>query len=569
LKVREQQSKARRRYIIILSSFLKVNCEHMPFFNRASGFIRNNDWASLYALAVYESTVVYDSASSFYLARQFSALILKYPWKPSEIGLPDPRETAIKTFHTAERSCEKSNRRFIKGRTISRYEQYLDVAAAEIERLIGEEPDVSKILAQCSFSSGANIGIGGGKTNLYRKLYATDWASSPTALPYAIASLCSNEQFLYALNKRNDAGLACISRDPADWTKRIAYASFNHISFVPKTAKTHRAIAIEPILNSFVQKGIDKNLRDKLLRWNLDLSDQVRNQEMARVGSIDDSLCTMDLSSASDSISVQLVRRLLPRSWFCLLDCTRSPSYKLGGVVTRSHKFVSMGNGFCFPLETLIFAALARSVMKIDGVTDRRYSVYGDDIIVPSDAYEQLRKVLTFCGFTLNNLKSFKDGPFRESCGADWYKGLDVRPVFLDYHMSDVSQAMIFHNGTLRGDFTRESFEQTRTSIRSWFKDPFLRPFGKYSVLSRSAERWEVLSANGAFTVPKDLFMSSRWARWNRNEQRWSWKEYTYSPKADTANSNSFDHARTLASIREPGSTLSLRYATKRRTLKR
>ena len=86
-----------------------------------------------------------------------------------------------------------------------------------------------------------------------------------------------------------------------------------------------------------------------------------------------------------------------------------------------------MGNGFTFPLESLIFFALAHSVCK-PGET---VSVYGDDIIVPTHRYEALVQLLTATGFLVNTDKSFSTGPFRESCGHDYLSGINIRPCYI------------------------------------------------------------------------------------------------------------------------------------------
>ena len=86
-----------------------------------------------------------------------------------------------------------------------------------------------------------------------------------------------------------------------------------------------------------------------------------------------------------------------------------------------------MGNGFTFPLETLIFWALTASACEgdVDSV-----SVYGDDIICPRERADDVIDTLTMCGFKINLEKSFVEGPFRESCGCDYYKGIDIRPFY-------------------------------------------------------------------------------------------------------------------------------------------
>jgi hypothetical protein len=111
-----------------------------------------------------------------------------------------------------------------------------------------------------------------------------------------------------------------------------------------------------------------------------------------------------------------------------VLDAHRSARVRLpDGSISYMEKFSSMGNGFTFELETLIFWALARSVCG----RQETVSVYGDDVILPSVRLESYRQLCGYCGLTLNSKKSFNSGYFRESCGAHAFNGKDAKPVYL------------------------------------------------------------------------------------------------------------------------------------------
>jgi hypothetical protein len=90
-----------------------------------------------------------------------------------------------------------------------------------------------------------------------------------------------------------------------------------------------------------------------------------------------------------------------------------------------------MGNGYTFELETLIFVLLSICACDEVGVSSKDVSVYGDDIIIPVEAYDVLKEVLETCGFTINEDKSYHEGPFRESCGEDYFRGINVRPFLV------------------------------------------------------------------------------------------------------------------------------------------
>lgn len=203
--------------------------------------------------------------------------------------------------------------------------------------------------------------------------------------------------------------------------------NYNRVTFVPKNTKTDRPIAVEPRWNIFFQKGLGQLIRTALKKNGCDLDDQTRNQRLAS----DLSLSTIDLSSASDTLSSELVLDLLPIDWVFSLDSLRCP-YSLLPDKTKhlNQKFSSMGNGFTFELESLIFYAIALAVRDLLGSTGE-VSVFGDDIIVGVDCYDLLVKTLTCVGFSVNSEKSYKTSYYRESCGKHYFQGSDITPIFI------------------------------------------------------------------------------------------------------------------------------------------
>lgn len=204
----------------------------------------------------------------------------------------------------------------------------------------------------------------------------------------------------------------------------------NILFTVPKTTEIDRCACKEPDLNMYLQKGIGSFIRSRLRRFGIDLNDQSRNKDLARRGSVSRDLATLDLSSASDSISKYLVFTLLPPLWYTLLNACRSPVTIIDGEEHENEMFSSMGNGFTFELESLIFYAIARAVAYFQGVSGI-ISVYGDDIICPAEIAEDLVFVLSFLGFETNVSKSFWSGDFRESCGGHYIDGCDVTPFYV------------------------------------------------------------------------------------------------------------------------------------------
>lgn len=216
---------------------------------------------------------------------------------------------------------------------------------------------------------------------------------------------------------------------------------------VPKTLKTRRIIAIEPTAMQYMQQALMVPLVEALERSSLvgpllGFTDQVPNREMARDGSLHGSLATIDLSSASDLVSNQLVRSGFARwpHFGAAIDATRSRRADVPGVgVLRLAKFASMGSALCFPLEAMVFLTIVLMGIAKSTSTplDRAFvrkmhgqvRVYGDDIIIPVDSVRSVSDLLEAYGFRVGLDKSFWNGRFRESCGGDYYAGEDVTAV--------------------------------------------------------------------------------------------------------------------------------------------
>lgn len=227
------------------------------------------------------------------------------------------------------------------------------------------------------------------------------------------------------------------------------------ISFVRKNYKTDRTTETQPTLNGMLQLAIGDLMFERAsLVAGLNLRDQTLNQRLACIGSLTGEVATLDLKSASNCIAVRLVQSLFPEDWFSLLKAARVGITMIPGVGEVSlEMFSGMGNGFTFPLQSILFWALARAsatVLKIDSPV---VSVYGDDIIVDTACAPLLKRVLACAGLLVNEEKSFVDGQFRESCGADYFAGIDVRPVYVK---EILTPAVLFslHNGLFRkGNF--------------------------------------------------------------------------------------------------------------------
>jgi hypothetical protein len=133
-----------------------------------------------------------------------------------------------------------------------------------------------------------------------------------------------------------------------------------------------------------------------------------------------------------------------------------------------------MGNGFTFELESLIFWSVAKACSELLNL-ESEVSVYGDDIIIDSRGYDLLTRSLSELGFFVNSEKSFSSGPFRESCGADWFKGTWIRPFYVKQRISDES-LYTFHNWALRHgerDLAELLFNETIPDLRIFGPDGY------------------------------------------------------------------------------------------------
>jgi hypothetical protein len=263
------------------------------------------------------------------------------------------------------------------------------------------------------------------------------------------------------------------------------------LKFVPKDVRESRSIAVEPSLNMYFQLGLGAILTSRLRTFfGVDLrTQQLWNREAARVGSLSemtvgvdpsskwlDGFATIDLKSASDSMGLKLLDWCLPPDFFSILKNLRCESSSVAdGSRIELNMVSTMGNGFTFPLQTMLFSCVVVAAIKSHGLTPKRpfvqigpstadtvkvglrsdlahfrlddpmpgilgtvprgspeeWGVFGDDIIChPQVAYRVLR-LLELLGFEVNATKSFVQGHFRESCGSDYFKGRDIRAFYV------------------------------------------------------------------------------------------------------------------------------------------
>jgi len=347
-------------------------------------------------------------------------------------------QAALAKFHTANEQCGSWTLQLKDLREEMLYScfrkhvyQFLYKGSFNLEPVIPD--DHLAILAESDLvGPGASVGAHG--YDFYTKMY-----SSP---------LSCTKPFMYETYMRYVAKFPDMQE--AELIRQLHYGpgtvvEGNRLSFVPKTYDCSRSICTEPSLNMMFQKGLGNILEKRLKQYfGIDLEcQQAKNRELARMGSITGEWVTIDLSSASDTIGMSMLRECLPKTGLIrLLEVYRSPTTTISNGPRISLNMVStMGNGFTFPLQTMLFSCVVAACAEVLGYPSRdfqrphgghlgTFGVNGDDIVCRREIAHGVLDLLKLLGFTVNKTKSFIEGNFRESCGGDYYYGHPVRGVY-------------------------------------------------------------------------------------------------------------------------------------------
>ena len=379
----------------------------------------------------------YHSVASYAADAAAAGLLRKFQDLPTSF---DRRSNALQKWWEGERDCYRTNQRLARYLPEFRnhsdrhpvVEEFLSSARNLIRDWIGPSPDD---LAVGRFGPGATFADKNGRTTVPDKM-----SSDPVMTRGAIWFLPQWLGTQWGAYQAQHRG-------------KMTYVPGNRFTTVPKTSKTDRSIAAEPSINVFFQLALGRQLRSRLKKracWDLSRAQELHRQ-VAESSSVTQEFATLDLSNASDTVCRNLVRLLIPPAWHDQLDGLRSPKTLVDGKWVVLEKFSSMGNGFTFELETIIFAALSVAATRKcggGGWLGRDVYVFGDDIIVKNDVVTTLKPVLEFCGFTLNAEKSyFGAEQFRESCGGDYMAGKAVRPYFIKEPLNEPQDYIAAANG--------------------------------------------------------------------------------------------------------------------------
>ncbi|DAD52809.1 TPA_asm: RNA-directed RNA polymerase [ssRNA phage SRR7976356_1] len=311
-------------------------------------------------------------------------------------------------------------------------------AISEARLLLGEwlephsgtdcELNMASIERAARFGPGASVGFGRRPTLYYFKV-----GDGPHT--------CTSDfiRSWYELSVRNNP--LCESAEMARTARhgRADVRIAGSLAFVPKSYASMRTTVTEPSLNTYFQLGAGEVIADVLKRRvNIDLHTQsVVNSALACAGSKDGSMATVDLKQCSDYISLAMVDYMFPKSAVRWFENLRTPFITTTQGPLLLWMCSTMGNGFTFPLQTILLTAVVLGTYRVLDVkpvmrgNHRNFGVFGDDIAVETRTVNLLFKCLRALGLVVNEEKSYADGCFRESCGADFFDGFPVRGVYV------------------------------------------------------------------------------------------------------------------------------------------
>lgn len=429
-------------------------------------------------------------ADSFRDRYLLSELLSKYNAFDIEDGIP-PSEVALAEFRLQESLNLQTNKRLRADPHNAKFSLVLETASRLVRFVVGRDitSKIPYILESGYFGPGLSQGFKFDKSAHDDKLLGKLTCTSELA-PYASAIVNSNSTWSTAQLRRvmlsesqsslyYPVGKITLPEGRCSCLEPIVDVCNARVTTVPKNASTDRVITVEPIVNSYLQGGIMRYIRQRLLRVGQDIRDQKRNQTYARYGS-QYKYATIDLKQASNTLTVQLVYQLCKRvkGLYELLDLARSRRY--GDDNIQFQLFSGMGNNTTFPMQTLIYWALCTAWLEVSGIK-ADVSVYGDDIIFPCGEVDSLVDFFTYVGLTINVKKTHYKTEFRESCGSHFYKGTPVQPLYIRRPVLKLEDGITIHNAIWRWASQDGMSFDTRVIpvlrfIRSRFPASFVHP---------------------------------------------------------------------------------------------
>jgi len=404
------------------------------FSSELTKFVYNDDYAALLAFNIDYNDYSMDDLTDLRFARQCLSLYSKN----ADLVIPgvNPVRNCLMSFVETELKCRQTNLRLFH-----LYESKHDLFSAKsdltgllrkIAHILGSAPKIGD--GAFSFGPGSAVSVDNATIKTIReKLHSRPVCSSSLYTSSIIDDAIASLPLYFTIHHVNDI--------------TIVDGKYGQVA---KNALTERTIETQPLLNLPLQKEVGAVIRQRLQLFGCDLSSQVNNQKLALLGSITGEVVTVDVKNASNTVAIIAVWFLLKYcpDWFELLWALRSPTIQIKGHKYSLETFSTMGNGYTFELESLIFYAIALFVTEKTQGDVNLVSVYGDDIIVPICAHQELLSALSFFGFTVNVTKSYFSGPFRESCGKDYYFGENIRPFYCKDRWTDARIVALLNHDT-------------------------------------------------------------------------------------------------------------------------
>lgn len=384
------------------------------------------------------SAIYHNDSDLFYRDYQAVNFLRKYEGLSAVLNV-DTNSEGLNQWLTAERQCKETNEIFRNAGEYFSIPQLRELHAVrmKVQEIIGPSPSIAQVRE--------HLRVGPGATR-----------SCPSKF-CSILDKIDN----FKTTSKGFAVMANTLIQGTFWDRELVVSEASELAFVAKTALVSRAIEPPEDFDSQAQMALGRLIKIRLKKFGLDIDNQAfKNAHLAKQGSIDGSVATIDLSSASDTISYELIKFLLPKGWFNWLSRLRSQIINIHDpngkspkpIPYRLSKFSAMGNGYTFELETLVFLCITLVASRSHNTKTlpENFGVFGDDIICPTERAKSVIELLSLCGFKTNQDKTFIDGPFRESCGADFFMGAPVRPYFLKKELNHVTQLYNVANGIRR-----------------------------------------------------------------------------------------------------------------------
>jgi hypothetical protein len=399
-------------------------------------------------------------------------VLRKYPDFDQKV---DTRLAALEAFLADEAVNSETNDRLLSIPTEGDVAQVLQLARRKIAEILGRF-DEKEFWNSWRFGPHSTLSVGRHDANPANKMCI----ERPT-VPARAWGLAAELLSMHPLWATAQGGITEVIKC-VDLRSALTVCEWDLWTSVRKNAETDRGIGIPTDMGVVLQLAIGRMMRKRLYAAGINLNDQSFNQRAACIGSRDGSRTTVDVKSASQSVTTGLVYNLIgsqshrdldPR-WYLAMDATRAPYTKID---EKQHKglhpnelFSAMGNGYTFELESMIFYALAWACCSYLAVDTDVVSVYGDDIILPGDSRvsDLFQRAFSWCGFRINADKSFglnseadaHGNRFRESCGKHFLNGRDVTPFYVDGPLTQPQNVVLCYNNLIRwareGVFSRD-----------------------------------------------------------------------------------------------------------------